>query len=422
MPAKRQKHITPVAIIDNPEYLKNPFHQNIFRVTLNYPCPLSTPRIGRDLEWALKFLFSYNSNAATFRSYRKDLERLLHWCWQVKQKSVLGLKREDIEDFIRFCKKPPKPWIGSKNTARFLLKDGVRMPNPQWRPFVCSSPTEKKSVSKNKPAQNYLFSQASVRALFASLSSFYDFLMQEDVVEANPVARIRQKSKYIEKYQQRRQDHILSNLQWSYIVDTVEQMAEDDPNQHERTRFIIFCLFSMYLRISELVDTGYSAPLMRHFFRDNEGLWWFRVIGKGNKERIISVCDEMLEALKRYRTFLELPPLPGSKEQFPLIPKIRGTGAVTSTRAIRKIVQYCFDQAYESMVQDGFKDDAQRLREATPHWLRHTGISNDVKFRPREHVRDEAGHASMATTDLYINTQDQERHASGRGKSIKDIG
>ncbi len=282
--------------------------------------------------------------------------------------------------------------------------------------------SEKKSVSKNKSPYNYQFSQASIRALFASLSSFYDFLMQEDVVEANPVARIRQKSKYIEKHQQRRQDHILSNLQWSYIVNTVEQMAEDDPSQHERIRFIMFCLFSMYLRISELVDTGHSAPLMRHFFRDNEGLWWFRVIGKGNKERIISVCDEMLEALKRYRTFLELPPLPGSKEQFPLIPKIRGTGAVTSTRAIRKIVQYCFDQAYEAMVQDGFKDDAQRLHEATPHWLRHTGISNDVKFRPREHVRDEAGHASIATTDLYINFQDQERHASGRGKRIKDIG
>ncbi len=374
MPDKPKKYHTPAAIIDNPEYLDNPFHKKTFRITPNYPCPLSASKLGRDLEWTLKFLFSYNSNAATFRSYRKELERLLHWCWQVKQESVLKLKREDIEDFIRFCKKPPKAWIGSKNTARFILKDGVRMPNPQWRPFVCNMPaptSEKKSVSKNKPAHNYQFSQASIRALFASLSSFYDFLMQEDVCPANPVARIRQKSKYIEKHQQRRQDHILSNLQWSYIVDTVEEMAKDDPNQHERTRFIMFCLFSMYLRISELVDTGHSAPLMRHFFRDNEGLWWFRVIGKGNKERIISVCDEMLEALKRYRTFLELPPLPGSKEQCPLIPKIRGSGAVTSTRAIRKIVQHCFEQAYEAMVRDGFKDDAQRLLEATPHWLRH---------------------------------------------------
>ena len=44
-------------------------------------------------------------------------------------------------------------------------------------------------------------------------------------------------------------------------------------------------------------------------------------------------------------------------------------------------------------------DEADILGEATVHWLRHTGISDDVKNRPREHVRDDAGHCSSATTD-----------------------
>lgn len=44
------------------------------------------------------------------------------------------------------------------------------------------------------------------------------------------------------------------------------------------------------------------------------------------------------------------------------------------------------------MKADGLEDDASDLRTATVHWLRHTGISEDVKFRPREHVRDNAGH------------------------------
>ena len=39
--------------------------------------------------------------------------------------------------------------------------------------------------------------------------------------------------------------------------------------------------------------------------------------------------------------------------------------------------------------------------EATVHWLRHTGIFEDVKSRPREHVRDDAGHSSGAITDRY---------------------
>jgi hypothetical protein len=55
------------------------------------------------------------------------------------------------------------------------------------------------------------------------------------------------------------------------------------------------------------------------------------------------------------------------------------------------------------------------------HWLRHTGISEDVKIRPREHVRDDAGHASMATTDRYIESDRRERHASARKKPLRDL-
>lgn len=78
-------------------------------------------------------------------------------------------------------------------------------------------------------------------------------------------------------------------------------------------------------------------------------------------------------------------------------------------------------QRYERMKADGLKNDAIELKAATVHWLRHTGISEDVKFRPREHVRDDAGHASMATTDRYIDSDLRERHESGRNKRIKDI-
>ena len=45
------------------------------------------------------------------------------------------------------------------------------------------------------------------------------------------------------------------------------------------------------------------------------------------------------------------------------------------------------------------------MRAATVHWLRHTGISEDVKHRPREYVRDDAGHSSSAITDRYIDIE-----------------
>ena len=57
--------------------------------------------------------------------------------------------------------------------------------------------------------------------------------------------------------------------------------------------------------------------------------------------------------------------------------------------------------------------------DATVHWLRHTGISDDVKTRPREHVRDDAGHSSGAITDRYIDVGLKERHKSARRKPIR---
>ena len=57
------------------------------------------------------------------------------------------------------------------------------------------------------------------------------------------------------------------------------------------------------------------------------------------------------------------------------------------------------------------------LRSATVHWLRHTGISDDVKHRPREHVRDDAGHNSSAITDRYIDVELKERANTARHKT-----
>ena len=408
------KHQPPPPIIDNLEYIGNPFAQTSFSVELD----TCVPGAERDLEYASKFLYSYNGSTATFNSYRREIERLLQWCWRIKSISVMSIRRENVEEFVVFCQKPPEQWIGSKQVARFKNKEGCRVANPEWRPFVF-----KKDTKESKPRQKkYTASQSAIKASFAILSSFYDYLLQEDQVQANPVSQIRQKSKFIKKQQSQAQIRRISNLQWEYVIETAELMAKEDPEQHERTLFIMVCLLSMFLRISELVADERSMPLMSDFRRDDDGNWWFYVIGKGNKERQVVVSNDMLLALKRYRQALGLAPLPARGEQIPLISKMNNIMTpVESTRHIRRIVQTCFDCAYMRMKDDGLEEDAMELKAATVHWLRHTGISEDVKTRPREHVRDDAGHASMATTDRYVDSDLRERHQSGKKKPVKNF-
>lgn len=245
-------------------------------------------------------------------------------------------------------------------------------------------------------------------ALFDALNNIngkiqFNYLLQEEYVSINPVALIRQKSKFIRKSQGPTKIRRLSELQWQTVIETAKKLAEKNPEAHERTLFIMSILYSMYLRISELTESTLWSPKMNDFSRDSDGNWWFTTIGKGNKERQIAVSEATLKALKRWRKYLNLSLLPSPADTSPLLPKAKGSGAIKSTNQIRKIVQYCFDQAIEQLNKDGFSEEAETLAEATVHWLRHTGISDDVKIRPREHVRDDAGHSSGATTDKYID-------------------
>tara|TARA_R110000868_G_scaffold8205_3_gene42569 strand:+ start:157633 stop:158847 length:1215 start_codon:yes stop_codon:yes gene_type:complete len=372
-----------------------------------------------DLLHAAEFIYSYRGSEATFNSYRREIERLLQWCVHVAKKSLKQLKRQDIENYIYFCQRPFDDWIALKKCDRFVNKEGLRMPNPEWRPFVVTVSKVERQAGKLPSVKNYALSQKALQAIFAVLGSFFNYLIQEEYAEFNPVAQIRQKSKFIRKQQGQTPIRRLSELQWAYVIETVEKMADAEPEKYERSLFMMNALYGMYLRISELAASERWQPQMGDFHRDMDGNWWFKTVGKGNKERDITVSDAMLKALKRYRQALDYTPLPSPGETTPLIFKTRGHGPVSSTRHIRMLVQECFDKGVERMINDGFKEDADQLRAATVHWLRHTGISDDVKTRPREHVRDDAGHGSSAITDRYIDVELRERHASGRKKLIK---
>ena len=365
-----------------------------------------------DFQRATEFLYSYRGSPDTFSTYRRELEHFLQWLWLIGGKTLPSVHREDIEAYVEFARHPPDAWIGYKHVSRFMDSGGERLPNPDWRPYVVAAGD---SVDRSE----YALSQSALQAIFGVLSSFFNYLVQESHVDSNPVARIRQKGKFLRKRQAQQKIRRLSPVQWDVVIETAEEMAAEDPATHERTLFIMSALFGMYLRISELVETERWLPQMGHFQRDMEGNWWFLTVGKGNKEREISVSNSMLEALKRYRISRGMSALPAPGESSPLIHKTRGKGGITSTRQIRGIVQNCFDTAEAKLRKEGSNDEADRLSEATVHWLRHTGISEDVKYRPREHVRDDAGHGSSAITDRYVDVERAERHASAINKRVK---
>jgi site-specific recombinase XerD len=376
--------------------------------------------VTNELKVCMEFLKSYANSKDTYVAYRREVERLLHWCWLMNKKLLKATNRNDIRDYLKFIQSPPTNWIGTKVTERFIDDvNQLRQHNPSWRPFVVKISKAARRHGGEPDKSTYQLSNKSIEAIFAILSSLFTFLQQEEYVEVNPIALIRQKRGYIQQQQSRKITRKLSQTQWHYVITVCEKMAKEEET-HQRTLFLMSAFYLLGLRISELAYGEERQAKMGNFAPDKRGLWWYTTIGKGNKIRDVAVPDELLQALKTYRLSLGLPPLPHRDEATPLFPKQKGRAGL-GTRQIRNLVQGVFDRAIDELRAAGKMDEAEDLAAATVHWLRHTAISTEVEYRPREHIRDDVGHENPATMDKYIDTDRVARHQSAQGKPLKPL-
>ncbi|WP_330566030.1 site-specific integrase [Pseudomonas yamanorum] len=377
------------------------------------------------------FLKSYAGNQATFNSFRTHVERLLLWALLVARKPLLELRRTDAEQFMKFCLNPPAGWVGPMVKSRFKRTGGRKrlesdeyVVNSDWRPFSHTVSKRERSLADNTVGDHssgiYHMAQGSVAQVFAVCGSFFQHSMDEGLTEGNPFRAIKQKSVYKQRNTQDVASRSLTELQWSFVIDTAEHMANADP-ANERTLFVLATLFALYLRISDLVGRENWRPTMGDFRRDTMGNWWFHVVGKGNKAAKISVRDDYIEHyLARYRHFLKLSPLPSPQEQTPLITTLRGRGGL-SDRHVRALLQGVFDRALNRMQDEGWcGDEIDQLRSASLHWLRHTAATFDAPFRDMKDLQADLRHNSLSTTqNTYYNSLDEQRARSVKALKIR---
>ena len=186
-----------------------------------------------DFYCGVDFLLAYKDLVTTFNTYRREIERLFQWSWRIAKRSVLTLKREDIENYLNFCAQPPASWIGLSIQARFIEHNGIRVPNPKWRPFVAKISKAKRATGITSNIKNFNFTNNSMKELLAILSSFYLFMIQEGKLTVNPILLLRQKSKFIRKQQGIAKIRRLTPRQLHYLMATVLHLAQTDPEKHE---------------------------------------------------------------------------------------------------------------------------------------------------------------------------------------------
>src|SRR3990167_2776844 len=408
-----QTHPMPRPLFDTRDNLSN---NNID--VIKHLETLNVHNITHEYQLCTEFLKSYTNSSDTFTAYRREVERLLNWGWLICKKPLRELSRNDIRDYLEFIHAPPANWISVKISHRFITNEkGERISNKTWKPFVVKISKNARRLGHEPDKSQHKLGNKSIEAVFAILGSLFNYLQQEEYLDSNPITLIRKKKGYIQRQQTQKVTRRLSRLQWHYVITTSEQMVTEN-SRHERTLFLMSAFYLLGLRISELAYGEERCAEMGNFAPDKRGLWWYTTVGKGNKIRDVAVPDELLTALKRYREHLGLTPLPHRGDSTPLITKVKGKSGL-GTRQIRNIVQTVFDQAVNNLRSAGKSDEADDLAAATVHWLRHTAISTEVEYRPREHIRDDVGHENPATMDKYIDTDRLARHQSAKSKRLK---
>ena len=213
-------------------------------------------------------------------------------------------------------------------------------------------------------------SPATISRKAAALRSFYRHLRREELVGADPTARL------VTPARGRKLPHVLGYGEVKRLLESVS--GSDQISLRDRA--LLEVIYGCGLRASEAIGLEVGHVDLRRGF--------VRARGKGSKERTVPLGREAAAAVERYLR-AGRPALVGSRLEAKLFLNFRG-GALTR-QGLYKIIQ----RRAEAVGLEG---------KMSPHTLRHTFathlLAGGCDLRS---VQEMLGHADVATTQLYTH-------------------
>jgi integrase/recombinase XerD len=169
-------------------------------------------------------------------------------------------------------------------------------------------------------------------------------------------------------------------LNYQEIIQILEGISLGESEGH-RNRAMLEILYSSGLRVSELTDLKLS-----NVYAD---IGFLRVIGKGNKERLVPIGKDALKYLKLYveEVRAQLVPAKGH-EQFVFLNR---RGKKLSRVMIFLIIK-------KQVEQIGLK------KNVSPHTFRHSFATHLIEGgADLRAVQEMLGHESITTTEIYTH-------------------
>ena len=235
-------------------------------------------------------------------------------------------------------------------------------------------------------------SSAKARKLSAIKGLFKYLVVKRGYLDINPAVNIEspKQKKALPKF-----------LSLEESVTLLETIAADKDSPNSIRDYAIVTLFlNCGMRLSELVgiDLGDIDPELRSL----------RVVGKGNKERIIYLNDACQSSLSSY-----------------LILRLNGDLARVNDKAVflSNRMQRMSIKTVQAMVYKYLERAGLGARKLSVHKLRHTAAtlmyqSGDVDIRV---LKDILGHEQLNTTQIYTHVSDRSAEAAMRHNPLANI-
>jgi integrase/recombinase XerC len=218
----------------------------------------------------------------------------------------------------------------------------------------------------------------SIQRRLSALRSFYEFLLREGAVARNPAQDVRApKTK-------KRLPHTLDVDQMARLLD-----FRVDDSLSSRDKAIMELFYSSGLRLSELVGLDLSAIDLK----DRT----VRVLGKGNKARIVPIGRHAIGALNKWLVqraglLKQRPDMSSRRAGAPASPLFVGrTGRQLSVRAVQLRV-------------DTWARRQGLALHVHPHMFRHSFATHLLESSSDlRGVQELLGHADISSTQIYTH-------------------
>ena len=329
------------------------------------------------MEWLeLRRPVGESGNAHSFRAYRKEAERFLLWAVFERHKALSSLDHVDCIDYRRFLREPSQEWIGVKSVPRW---------SELWRPFEGPLGT------------------TSRKAAETIVTSMCAWLVQVRYLDSNPWVLAPRPNQPMPL----RELRSLSDKQWDSVSKWLAARAATPAN--DRLRMMFDLALATGMRAVELASAR-AGWLRQDVDEEGQPAWNLIVVGKGGKEREVPLTSRVAWQLACHLDGKGLgPSLAELDAQTPLLSALKDPMRPMNATRVYELMKAALVQCAEALERQDPRG-AGRIRQASPHWMRHTHGRKFVEAGgDRGILRQNLGHASDATTAIYDRSEAKRR-------------